>query len=98
MISNRIKSALQARKVISAALGRPAGECRIDNQKADIINYIENGFNIREVAIFINCNCQTLSKWLMQNKGDPDVQRALIKALIQESKRPGIGMTRRRYI
>jgi DNA invertase Pin-like site-specific DNA recombinase len=86
MISNRIKSSLQARKALGGILGRPTGVCCIDNQKADIIKYIENGFNIMEVAIFIDCNCQTLSKWLVQNKNDPDVQRALIKALIRESK------------
>ena len=97
MISNRIKSALPIRKA-SGAVGRPVDEHCIDNQKADIISYIENGFDIREVAIFTNCDCQTLSKWLVQNKGDRDVQRALIKALIKESGRPGIGMTQRRYI
>lgn len=89
-----MKSASPIRK----AIGRPVEERRIDNQKADIINYIENGFNIREVAIFTNCNCQVLSKWLVRNKGDRDVQRALIKALIKESGRSGIGMTQHRYL
>jgi DNA invertase Pin-like site-specific DNA recombinase len=86
MNAERIKRALQAKKALGGILGRPIGVCCIDDQKADIIEYIEKGFNIMEVAVFIGCSCQTLSKWLVQNKNDPDIQRALIKALIKESK------------
>lgn len=98
MNAERIRRALQAKKALGGILGRPTGICCIDDQKADIIEYIEKGFNIIEVAVFIGCSCQTLSKWLVQNKKDPDIQRALIKALIKESKRTGIEVSQSRYM
>ncbi|WAK02874.1 hypothetical protein [Methylobacter sp. YRD-M1] len=98
MNAERIKRALQAKKALGGILGRPTGVSCMDDQKADIIEYIEKGFNIMEVAVFIGCSCQTLSKWLVRNKNDPDIQRALIKALIIESKRVGLEMPPCRYM
>lgn len=98
MNAELIKRAFQAKKTPGDILDRPTSVRCMDDQKADIIEYIEKGFNIMEVAIFIGCSCRTLSKWLAQNKNDPDIQRALIKALIKESKRTGIEMSWRRYM
>lgn len=85
MISNRMINALQAKKAVSCFLGRPTNDVRgIDNQKADIIKYIENGISIIAVAKLTDSNRQTLSKWLVQNQSDTDIQKALIKALIKE--------------
>ena len=85
MISNHIITALQPKKVVGCVLGRPIGARCIDSQKADIIKYIENGLNIIAVAKLIDCNRQTLSKWLVQNQSDTDIQKAFIKALIKGS-------------
>ena len=91
MISNCIKNTLQAKNAVDDLLVKQTRACRIDSQKADIIEYIENGLNIIAVAKLIDCNHQTLSKWLVQNQSDTDIQKALIKALIKEPKGLGIG-------
>ncbi|MFA6163931.1 MAG: hypothetical protein WC685_10930 [Methylobacter sp.] len=89
MISNCIKNTLQAKNAVDDLLGKQIRACRIDRQKADIIEYIENGLNIIAVAKLIDCNHKTLSKWLVQNQSDTDIQKALIIALIKEPK--GLG-------
>ena len=89
MISNCIKNTLQAKNAVDDLLVKQTRACRIDSQKADIIEYIENGLNIIAVAKLIDCNHKTLSKWLVQNQSDTDIQKALIKALIKEPK--GLG-------
>jgi len=64
MISDRTKSALQAKKSAGAILGRPKGVSRLDAQRADIERYLSIGLNVTAISKLIGCNRQTLTNWL----------------------------------
>lgn len=67
MISDRTKSALQAKKASGAALGRPKGVSRLDSQKEEIQKYLAKGLNVTAIAKLIDCNRQTLTNWIKHN-------------------------------
>ena len=64
MISDRTKSALQARKAQGLKLGRPAGKSKLDGQKEAIQGYLDKGLNLTAISKLIDCNRQTLANWL----------------------------------
>lgn len=70
MISDRTKSALQAKKAAGVVLGRPKGVSRLDSQRAEIKHYLAKGLNVTAIAKLIDCNRQTLTNWLKLNYPD----------------------------
>ena len=68
MISDRTKSALQARKAKGLALGRPAGKSKLDEHRDTIIDYRSKGVNNSAIAKILGCNRQTLTNWLNLHK------------------------------
>jgi putative DNA-invertase from lambdoid prophage Rac len=64
MISDRTKSALQARKGKGLPLGRPAGKSKLDEQREAIQGYLDKGLNLTAISKLIDCNRQTLANWL----------------------------------
>ena len=64
MISDRTKSALQARKAKGLPMGRPAGVSKLDVQKDLITGYQAKGLNLTAISKLIDCNRQTLANWL----------------------------------
>lgn len=67
MISDRTKSALQARKAQGMKLGRPAGQSKLDALRDDIKRYQDKGLNLTAISKLIDCNRQTLANWLKAN-------------------------------
>ncbi len=67
MISDRTRSALQAKKAAGAVLGRPPGQSKLDSYKDDISGYLDKGLNLTAISKLIGCNRQTLANWLGKN-------------------------------
>ncbi|MCX7087954.1 MAG: recombinase family protein [Methylococcales bacterium] len=68
MISDRTKSALQARKAKGLPIGRPAGQSKLDAHEAEIKGYLAKDLNLTAISKLIDCNRQTLANWL-ESKG-----------------------------
>jgi DNA invertase Pin-like site-specific DNA recombinase len=64
MISQRTKSALQARKRAGVKLGRPAGKSKLDDKREEIERYQKIGLNKSSIAKLLGCTRATYLHWL----------------------------------
>ena len=71
MISDRIKSALNARKDKGPVmLERPKGKRKLDERNSEIKGYLKKGLNLTAISKLIDCNRQTLVNWLAAHEAE----------------------------
>ena len=68
MISERTKSALQARKAQGVKLGRPAGKSKLDYKREEIEKYQKLGLNKSSIAKLLGCSRSAYLNWLKKEK------------------------------
>ena len=68
MISERTKSALQARKAQGVKLGRPAGKSKLDYKREEIEKYQKLGLNKSSIAKLLGCSRSAYLNWLEKEK------------------------------
>lgn len=72
MISDRTKSALQARKAMGVKLGRPQGQSKLDSKRDEIVKYQKLGINQTAIAKLIGCSRSAYIHWLQK---EVDIKR-----------------------
>jgi putative DNA-invertase from lambdoid prophage Rac len=68
MISQRTKSALQARKASGVKLGRPVGKSKLDDRRDEIKKYQKLGLNKSSIAKLLGCTRATYLHWLWKEE------------------------------
>jgi len=68
MISQRTKSALQARKKAGVKLGRPAGKSKLDDRREEIKKYRKLDLNKTSIAKLLGCTRSTYLHWLARQE------------------------------
>lgn len=68
MISQRTKSALQARKKAGVKLGRPAGKSKLDDRRDEIERYQRLGLNKTSISLLLGCSRACYLHWLAKEE------------------------------
>ena len=70
-ISARTKEALERRKAAGLPVGRPKGRAtklRLDDRRAEIVDYLNKGVSKRSVAKILGCSPTTLYSWIRRRR------------------------------